>query len=31
LSFAMQRGDLIRFVTGNRHEPYGHRSGFHGR
>src|ERR1700730_9627568 len=23
----MRRGDLIRFVTGNRHAPYGHRSG----
>jgi len=26
-SHAMQREDLIRFVTSNRHPPYGHRSG----
>jgi hypothetical protein len=26
----MQRGDLIRFVTSNRHPPYGHRSGIFG-
>jgi hypothetical protein len=27
-SSAVQRGELIRFVTSSRHPPYGHRTGF---